>query len=1072
MALVIALFFMVILTVLVLSLLSKATLSQQISAGSVGQARSDFLARSASDIILGELREEIANSANSYIYSSDGSDVTSNPDSGSAPFIYEPKTAQNMVPAKAGSPAADWPTLSKRSYATSSADASLFPGGRSLAAYGASAAASKQSLNGRSVDDTNWRLPSLLVSGTTPVDNNWCILTRSGVQSVADANITSLRDQTSDNYAIGRFSYIVYDTGGALDLNVAGYPTTVTGTSLQGSMVGADLTVAGLSANQAASLLAFRNPASGASPGTFLTGVTQATDLGYLQALAGDNAFLSRQDLINFATLNGFSALLPSLTHFSREINAPSWGPRNNASVWGGSGYTYNDNRNTAGSVNRFIPNVRLPGTPNSTPYTITSYTNNGSPFTYTLNPGDPLVQRRFPLGRLQWLSPLTGAVNGGTKANIQACFGLVWNSSNPSDPHWDYVGPSGSTVQTSIETLPQIAAEPTKREPNFFELLQAGILQGSLGQTPATNPILAATSGGPYDPAASAALRSQWQVFQIGANLIDQQSISGYPTRINFDGAEVYGTKNIPYISKFLLSAYGPLVTTAGVNSCTVKTWLEFEVWNPYQGTATADQPNQFRIEMKQGTGQVQIKLSTGTVYNTTPPLSGDSWITVNSSTLSQLTQDPRLIDTLRQNGAAVNTNDNADDLYANNSTGAYYTGFYCGQYKLNANDLMYPNNIRFNFSVYPTFALELNENGNWVTVQNLPIQDPLNSYATTYYGSSLTTPNTASRLNTFGNVDPRSSRFGYGFLLSKNQFAGLNPYYTLYNRTVQWLQANGVSDVIYETFNSALGNSFVPQGAGQVPFYANRYADNQGNGASTTPYFLDQDKVQRRGDATWSSVDPMLPYAAGLGQRPVILNRPFQTVAEMGYAFRDEPFHSVDFFSTRSGDGALLDLFTVADANTPASRAGVINLNSPALSALNLQSLLQGTTMNPQNATLTATAAQVAAVGLTNYSAATPLVSPGDLPPALASLATSPYDTMQIKGERESVLRGIGSAGQSRTWNLLIDIIAQAGRYPPTASSLAQFAVEGERRYWLHVAIDRFTGKVVSQQLEPVTN
>jgi hypothetical protein len=50
------------------------------------------------------------------------------------------------------------------------------------------------------------------------------------------------------------------------------------------------------------------------------------------------------------------------------------------------------------------------------------------------------------------------------------------------------------------------------------------------------------------------------------------------------------------------------------------------------------------------------------------------------------------------------------------------------------------------------------------------------------------------------------------------------------------------------------------------------------------------------------------------------------------------------------------------------------------------------------------------------------------------------------------------------------MIDVIAQTGRYPPNAASLANFVVEGEKRYWLHVAIDRFTGQIIDQQLEPV--
>ena len=65
---------------------------------------------------------------------------------------------------------------------------------------------------------------------------------------------------------------------------------------------------------------------------------------------------------------------------------------------------------------------------------------------------------------------------------------------------------------------------------------------------------------------------------------------------------------------------------------------------------------------------------------------------------------------------------------------------------------------------------------------------------------------------------------------------------------------------------------------------------------------------------------------------------------------------------------------------------------------------------------------------------------------------------------------MRALIDAGQTRTWNLMIDVIAQSGRYPQTAATLADFVVEGEKRYWLHIAIDRFTGEVIDQQLEAV--
>ena len=66
--------------------------------------------------------------------------------------------------------------------------------------------------------------------------------------------------------------------------------------------------------------------------------------------------------------------------------------------------------------------------------------------------------------------------------------------------------------------------------------------------------------------------------------------------------------------------------------------------------------------------------------------------------------------------------------------------------------------------------------------------------------------------------------------------------------------------------------------------------------------------------------------------------------------------------------------------------------------------------------------------------------------------------------------MVRAFSDACQTRTWNLLIDVIAQTGHYPPGETDLKKFVVEGEERYWLHVAIDRFTGQVLDKQIEVV--
>jgi hypothetical protein len=101
--------------------------------------------------------------------------------------------------------------------------------------------------------------------------------------------------------------------------------------------------------------------------------------------------------------------------------------------------------------------------------------------------------------------------------------------------------------------------------------------------------------------------------------------------------------------------------------------------------------------------------------------------------------------------------------------------------------------------------------------------------------------------------------------------------------------------------------------------------------------------------------------------------------------------------------------------------------------------------------------------------------MVRKTDLLTGLAGNAT--VTGLGTKEARESVIRALSDAGQTRTWNLMIDVVAQSGRYPPNAGSvpnaanpLANFMVEGEQHYWVHVAIDRFTGQVVDKQIEVV--
>jgi len=221
--------------------------------------------------------------------------------------------------------------------------------------------------------------------------------------------------------------------------------------------------------------------------------------------------------------------------------------------------------------------------------------------------------------------------------------------------------------------------------------------------------------------------------------------------------------------------------------------------------------------------------------------------------------------------------------------------------------------------------------------------------------------------------------------------------------------------------------------------------------------------------------SIPPVKPTDPRPATPPVMLKRSFRNVGELGYAYRNASTN-LDFHTPGSTDAPLLDLFTY---NTATTRAGTVNLNTqnPAVIA----ALLKGAIINKS-------ASSVVGQSAANNAAASPTPGPmtvgvigngtlGTLTqPAvgradIARLAAAAGTTLGTTNEaKETVARALAEVTQARTWGLFIDVIAQSGRYPPSATDLAQFVVEGEKRYWLHVAIDRFTGEILDQQLEAV--
>lgn len=194
-----------------------------------------------------------------------------------------------------------------------------------------------------------------------------------------------------------------------------------------------------------------------------------------------------------------------------------------------------------------------------------------------------------------------------------------------------------------------------------------------------------------------------------------------------------------------------------------------------------------------------------------------------------------------------------------------------------------------------------------------------------------------------------------------------------------------------------------------------------------------------------------------------PIVLNRPLRNPGELGYAYKNTST-TLDFYTSSSADASVLDLFTISPSNM---RAGVINLNTRNTVAL--AAMIAGTIRNEgSTAVVTTTNGRNAALDIVAATEGIPALGRHELGRLTAAVRSSATGTGEEA--RELIGRSLAEVTQARTWNLMIDLIAQPGRYPPNATSLSQFVVEGEKRYWLHIAIDRYTGEVIDQQLEAV--
>lgn len=779
--------------------------------------------------------------------------------------------------------------------------------------------------------------------------------------------------------ALGRIAFNIYRLDGLLDLNVAGFPSTLNGNvpvinQLKASVAGANIgrvSRVGSYLNQ--TFVDLRNRKS-ARDQSFLDRMLLNRD-GFRLTPPGDTQFVSRLDLVRYALTNNFNSnSLAFVTTWSRSLDAPSWIPPRTA-------------------ANSFAPAVRRTGDAEMTDYYV-----DGSTTTHRRNTGSPVAARRFPLNRLRFFSKAESTIRA--KA-IQQYFGLE----NAGPSRWRY-------VDSHIQTLTELRS--AGREPNFFEMLKAAIESPSVGKA----------QNGPWAQATAERDRdADLQVLQIGASIIDSAMPGNTPTVITMaPNRYVCGIKDLPYI--FGLRFRQVLKTNDAGTVERIDLFALPILANPHAPTTDNNERPPVRIRWIGNVTNAQATVGEAGSVGLEPR------IAEGGEARRVISIDPaafRRASPIQQSTAKVP---------ASNLMPGYWQGDYLAFWLASGSGGM---PIPPETASLPTGSAQLvncNVVAEYWNGVNWVVYDAL-------IGDGQSDP-----ANGLGNAVPMTfaSTSGPNPAPDNNSLIGPETVYLLKPdpRTTRWGPAKGRTATRPDELPTDVISPFgIPLSlAGVYPPVPDpdRTRDNDlkisGKTASALLTSLASDDLRAR-----SRISHQMP----------------RTVADLGLCHRGDPWKTLDFATDASADAALLDFFTINETPPDGIVAGRISLN------LNLPEILDsqlafttteagGTTVLPDSRVR-----QIAdAIG------AASLQSPADLVGLF-------QDSQGTKEQREAYVRALGTAGQTRTWNFFIDLIAQVGRIPPTnANDLAGFIPQGESRLWMHVAIDRYTAEVIDTYIE----
>ena len=196
-------------------------------------------------------------------------------------------------------------------------------------------------------------------------------------------------------------------------------------------------------------------------------------------------------------------------------------------------------------------------------------------------------------------------------------------------------------------------------------------------------------------------------------------------------------------------------------------------------------------------------------------------------------------------------------------------------------------------------------------------------------------------------------------------------------------------------------------------------------------------------------------------------VISHAFSNVGEFGYGIDTSTtgLPTLDFSPPNFAHAPVLDFFSYNPVSSAYPRAGIVNLytrNAAVLAAILARTLKTDTAansnppapvvsaseaMNAANAIVAETQGVLAGAPPSGW----PVVQT-DLTRAIAArlVAAGGSAIGSTTEQKQSIARALAEMGQTRTWNLLIDVIAQTGRYAPDATDVAQankFIVEGEK-------------------------